>query len=663
MADDRNKDDIFIKDKRKSNKFFVTSSDAVTDGVNKTTVSSSIFTEMSKSFSEGEHLIDPSIRENFGGVLYMLQQMEEDIDGIYNEVSASVFQASYLPFATIDSCSFGVISSSLFPDNDDKYDLGSSTKQWKDLYVDGTAYIDAIDLNGTNIATTLTAKATTAAVAGDLLPSQDGKWDLGSGTYEWQDLHIDGTANIDRLDIDRIGTDLIPVTPAQKGSGQNLGSGKARWSRLWLASNIDVSGSELIISSPSASVAGDDFNVVVSGSIVAGDTDSGSIGTIDAPFKDLYVQSSSIYLADMSTHNFGAGNKNWNQMSKAEKLQRSTVFQKDDVDKLKRGESLHDSGIISASGDLFVSGSTKLIGQTEIHGVTNIHGLTDIRGGFRVNGNAISDDELRTLEGLNATTAELNMLDGIGTTAVHTQLAAKQNTLTFGKSSGNSLKSEEALTTNDVLLMGSSNVKGRTYSELKGDLSLVKGDVGLGNVDNTTDANKPVSTATQTALNAKATTAGVTADLLPHKDGTHDLGSSTYEWKDLYVDGVAHVDELNLGVISTDLLPKTPAQKLSGQNLGSAKRRWSRIWLASNIDVSGSELIISSPSASVAGDDFNVVVSGSIVAGDTDSGSIGTIDAPFKDLYVQSSSIYLADMSSHNFGQGSKSWKQMMLIN
>jgi hypothetical protein len=42
--------------------------------------------------------------------------------------------------------------------------------------------------------------------------------------------------------------------------------------------------------------------------------------------------------------------------------------------------------------------------------------------------------------------------------------------------------------------------------------ALQKGDVGLGNVDNTSDANKPVSTAQQTALNAKLDkTAGVTA--------------------------------------------------------------------------------------------------------------------------------------------------------
>lgn len=46
---------------------------------------------------------------------------------------------------------------------------------------------------------------------------------------------------------------------------------------------------------------------------------------------------------------------------------------------------------------------------------------------------------------------------------------------------------------------GVSSVNGRT-----GAVSLVKSDVGLGSVDNTSDAGKPVSTATQTALNLKA---------------------------------------------------------------------------------------------------------------------------------------------------------------
>lgn len=43
----------------------------------------------------------------------------------------------------------------------------------------------------------------------------------------------------------------------------------------------------------------------------------------------------------------------------------------------------------------------------------------------------------------------------------------------------------------------------KTYAQFKTALGLVKGDVGLGNVDNTSDANKPISTATQTALDLK----------------------------------------------------------------------------------------------------------------------------------------------------------------
>lgn len=61
-----------------------------------------------------------------------------------------------------------------------------------------------------------------------------------------------------------------------------------------------------------------------------------------------------------------------------------------------------------------------------------------------------------------------------------------------------------------------------------GAVTLVKGDVGLGNVDNTSDANKPVSTATQTALNGKYATSdkasaanirAATADKVVTSDG------------------------------------------------------------------------------------------------------------------------------------------------
>src|SRR6185503_5329570 len=46
----------------------------------------------------------------------------------------------------------------------------------------------------------------------------------------------------------------------------------------------------------------------------------------------------------------------------------------------------------------------------------------------------------------------------------------------------------------------------KTYAALKTALGLTKADVGLGNVDNTSDLNKPVSTATSAALSGKSNT-------------------------------------------------------------------------------------------------------------------------------------------------------------
>ena len=41
---------------------------------------------------------------------------------------------------------FNTISSSLIPAADDKHDIGSTTKEWKDLFIDGTANIDTLSL-------------------------------------------------------------------------------------------------------------------------------------------------------------------------------------------------------------------------------------------------------------------------------------------------------------------------------------------------------------------------------------------------------------------------------------------------------------------------------------------------------------------------------------
>lgn len=58
-----------------------------------------------------------------------------------------------------------------------------------------------------------------------------------------------------------------------------------------------------------------------------------------------------------------------------------------------------------------------------------------------------------------------------------------------------------------------------------GNIDLAKSDVGLANVDNTTDANKPISTATQNSLNAKLNGTGTT-NFIPKFSNSNTLQNS-----------------------------------------------------------------------------------------------------------------------------------------
>lgn len=92
------------------------------------------------------------------------------------------------------------------------------------------------------------------------------------------------------------------------------------------------------------------------------------------------------------------------------------------------------------------------------------------------------------------------------------------------KVSGKQLSTEDFTSTEKTKLSGiETGAQVNTVSSVAGKIgavTLVKGDVGLGNVDNTSDANKPVSTAQQTALDGKVNgttriTVGTTAPSSP----------------------------------------------------------------------------------------------------------------------------------------------------
>ena len=85
--------------------------------------------------------------------------------------------------------------------------LSAVTRTAGGTAVPGTDATDALVANGdvtlgNNAAASGATVAFTSRIATDFIPSADGSYDLGASTAEWQDLHIDGTANIDSLVAD-----------------------------------------------------------------------------------------------------------------------------------------------------------------------------------------------------------------------------------------------------------------------------------------------------------------------------------------------------------------------------------------------------------------------------------------------------------------------------
>ena len=205
--------------------------------------------------------------------------------------------------------SFELVSSSLIPDVDNVYDLGSPTKEWKDLYIDGTIFADTISNSGSaaeNRAVTIVTASFTHGVSSSILPDGDNAYDLGSSTKEWKDLFIDGIAKIDSLGSEAGDTNIAYIkqlsgsaaAPALTASvtivpgvdnTYDLGTAALSWKDLHVQGTATIGNLSLTSLANNIIIPLVSKSMTISGSITPSLDNTFDLGSSTNEFKDLFI--------------------------------------------------------------------------------------------------------------------------------------------------------------------------------------------------------------------------------------------------------------------------------------------------------------------------------------------------------------------------------------
>ena len=338
--------------------------------------------------------------------------------------------------AATDNVVFGAdVDSNIIPDDDDTYDLGSSTQQWRNLFIDGTANIDSLvadtaDINGGTVDGAIIGGSSAAAITGTAITGTsfvigsadiseaeletidgvtagtvaaskavvvDSNKDIGSfrnitltgeldaGSLDVSgDVDVDGTTNLDVVDID--GAVDMATTLTLAGNADFNGDLDVDGT-----TNLDVVDIDGAVDMASNLAVGG--NVTVTGNLtVNGSTTTLNTATLDVEDKNITLNKGS---GDTSASADGAG-----------------ITIQDAVD------ASNDASIAwNASNDNFVFSHEIVAPSLDISGNVDIDGTLETDA-LSINSTAVTSTaaELNILDGVTSTAAELNILDGVTST-------------------------------------------------------------------------------------------------------------------------------------------------------------------------------------------------------------------------------------------------------
>src|SRR6056300_79602 len=225
--------------------------------------------------------------------------------------------------ADTDTITIGAdVASHITPDTDDTYDLGSSTKEWRNLYIDGTANIDSLiadtaDINGGTIDGATIATSDITVGAGKTL-------NVSAGTLTLADNQISGdkveggtiaattittltstTGNVTNVNATTVDTTNIEVTNIKAKDGTAAGSIADSTGVVTLASSVltttDINGGTI----DGTTIATSDITVGAGKTL---DVSAGTLTLADNQISGDKVEGGTINATTINTLTFGSLN-------------------------------------------------------------------------------------------------------------------------------------------------------------------------------------------------------------------------------------------------------------------------------------------------------------------------------------------------------------------
>ena len=337
-------------------------------------------------------------------------------------------------------------------------DLGSSSAEFKDLYIDGTAHIDTLDIDenatiagtldvtgamalsgaisfadgsasapsitntgDTNCGLFFSAADTLAFTAGGasqftmadgiIAPTNNNEIDLGSDDKEFKDLYIDGTAYLDAIDLN--GT-AITSTAAELNILDGVTSTAAE---LNILDGVTSTAAEINALDGITAVVGE-LNALDLGSTAVGNAIASKAVILDSN-KDYTGLRNVTATGAITAGSFVIGDAdiNENDLESIDGITAGTI-------------AASKAAIVDSNKDITGFRNITLTGELDA-ATLDISGNADIDGtletdALSINGTTITSTaaELNVLDGITAVVGELNALD-IGSTAVGTAVASK----------------------------------------------------------------------------------------------------------------------------------------------------------------------------------------------------------------------------------------------